>query len=73
MRLPYVLRNHLINVSNWVTVDADTFKRALLEFDTHARRAMRFRRNVRTSKGLVCGAVGETLGNVFENTVNAPN
>lgn len=49
-------------------VDADSFKPALLMFDTRARNAMQFRRNVGTSKGLVCGAIGEMLDNVFEHS-----
>lgn len=49
-------------------VDADRFKPALLEFDTHARIAMKFRRNIAQSKGLLCGAIGEMVDNVFEHS-----
>lgn len=50
------------------SVDNDTFRPALFAFDTEARRAMQFRRNVGASKGLVCGAIGEMLDNVFEHS-----
>lgn len=49
-------------------VDNETFRPALFSFDTEARRAMQFRRNIGSSKGLVCGAIGEMLDNVFEHS-----
>lgn len=49
-------------------VSADVFRPALLAFDTEARRMMRFKRNAPQSKGLICGAVGEMLDNVFEHS-----
>lgn len=50
------------------TTDADAFKPALLEYDTIARRAMRFRRDVGKTSGMICGAIGEMLDNVFEHS-----
>ncbi|MBG9388380.1 hypothetical protein [Caenimonas aquaedulcis] len=49
-------------------VSADAFRPALLAFDTEARRMMKFKRNGSQTKGLVCGAVGEMLDNVFEHS-----
>lgn len=49
-------------------VDSDTFKPALFDFDTRARAAMKFKRSVSQSKGLVCGAIGEMVDNVFEHS-----
>lgn len=49
-------------------VAPERFKPSLLLFDLLARKAMRFRRNVGPSKGLICGAIGEMLDNVFEHS-----
>jgi hypothetical protein len=49
-------------------IDSDTFRPALFEFDTRARAVMRFRRNIGQSKGLVCGAIGEMVDNIFEHS-----
>jgi hypothetical protein len=50
------------------TINADAFRPALLEYDTVARRAMRFRRDVGKTAGMICGAIGEMLDNIFEHS-----
>jgi hypothetical protein len=52
-------------------VDSDTLRPSLFEFDLRARDVMKFRRNVGSSKGLVCGAIGEMVDNVFEHSGRA--
>jgi hypothetical protein len=49
-------------------IDSNTFTRHLLNFDIHARRAMRFNRNVNQSRALICGALGEMVDNVYEHS-----